>query len=105
MLAAHFECAFMHLHSTSMFLLDAFLEIEELGCFEINNDAVGPPMSEMVEHFKKVQEADRSLLVRGSFEPEDLELLVRALDPRGLFLLVMVQSEEEMRTLRSVVGL
>ena len=42
MLASHFECAFMHLHSTSMFILDAFLEIEELRCFEINHDASGP---------------------------------------------------------------
>ena len=32
-LADAFSCSFIHLHSTSMFLLDAFLEIEELSCF------------------------------------------------------------------------
>ena len=40
MLAEAFSCSLMHLHSTSMFLLDAFLEIEALLCFQINNDAV-----------------------------------------------------------------
>ena len=44
MLAGHFASSFIHLHSTSMFLLEAFLEIEEIRCFEINNDVCGPPL-------------------------------------------------------------
>ena len=34
-LACQFANSFIHLHSTSMFLLDAFLEIEEIQCFDI----------------------------------------------------------------------
>ncbi len=41
-LAGQFANSFIHLHSTSMFLLDAFLEIEEIRCCEINQDALGP---------------------------------------------------------------
>ena len=105
LLAQHFPCAFMHLHSTSMFLLDAFLEIEELRCFEINNDAAGPPLSAMVPCFRRVQSAGRALLVRGAFTPDELRLLLGSLDPKGLMLLVMVRDQREIDTLRPITGL
>ena len=105
MLAGHFGCSFIHLHSTSMFLLDAFLEIEELSCFQINNDAVGPPVAEMVPHFQKVQQAGRSLLIRGAFTPDEMGLLMDSLEARGLFLNMMVKSMEEIEVLRPIVGM
>jgi hypothetical protein len=33
--------------------------------FQINNDAIGPPVADMVPYFQKVQKAGRSLLIRG----------------------------------------
>jgi hypothetical protein len=105
MLAAAFSCSFMHLHSTSMFLLDAFLEIEELSCLQINNDAIGLPVADMVPYFQKVQKAGRSLLIRGSFTPDEMRLLMDALAPRGLFLNIMVRSMEEIEVLRPIVGM
>jgi hypothetical protein len=99
-LAGHFASAFVHLHSTSMFLLDAFLEIEEIRCFEINNDACGPPVKDMVGYFRKVQSAHRPLLIRGALTPGDLDLLMDSLEPRGLFLNIMVNSLEEIEPLR-----
>ena len=48
-IAASFECAFMHLHATSMFVLDQILEIEPLRCLEINND-VGAPRPLPLRH-------------------------------------------------------
>ena len=105
MLAAAFSCSFMHLHSTSMFLLDAFLEIEELSCFQINNDAIGPPVADMVPYFQKVQKAGRSLLIRGAFSPEEMKLLMDSLESRGLFLNIMVNSMEEIDALRPIVGM
>ena len=104
-LAAHFPCSFMHLHSTSMFLLDAFLECEEIQCFEINNDALGPPVAEMVPHFRKVQCAQKPLLIRGSFTADELRLLADTLEARGLFLNIMVRDRKETEELRPVVGL
>jgi hypothetical protein len=105
MLAGAFDCAFMHLHSTSMFLLDAFLEIEELRCLEINNDVSGPPLAQMVPHFRRVQQAGRSLLIRGSFEPDEIKLLVDKLAAEGLMLLVMVKDYDEIERLRPLVGM
>ncbi|MGD0223856.1 MAG: hypothetical protein ABSF71_16120 [Terriglobia bacterium] len=100
-LASHFASAFIHLHSSSMFLLDAFLEIEEIRCFEINNDVCGPPMREMVGYFQKVQKAHRPLLIRGALTLEDLNVLLDCLEPRGLFLNIMVNIMNEIETLRS----
>ena len=99
-LASRFASSFIHLHSTSMFLLDALLEIEEIRCFEINNDVCGPPLEDMVGYFQMVQKAHRPLLIRGSFSPEELNLLMDCLEPRGLFLNVMVNSMMEIENLR-----
>jgi hypothetical protein len=99
-LARHFANAFMHVHSTSLFLLDAFLEVEEIRCFEINKDASGPAVAAMVPFFRKVQDARRSLLIRGSFAPEELRSLTDSLDPRGLFLLIMVKDRREVDALK-----
>ena len=105
MLAAHFPNSFIHLHSTSMFLLDAFLEIGEIQCFEINQDVLGPPVAKMIPHFQKVQSARKPLLVRGSFTPDEMRLLLDSLEPRGLFLNIMVNRMEEVQALRPLMGM
>ena len=104
-LAGRYANSFLHLHSTSMFLLDAFLEIAELKCFEINNDAIGLPLAEMVPYFRMVQQAYRSLLVRGALSPNDAKLLMDSLEPRGLYLLVVVKDVREADVLRPILGM
>jgi hypothetical protein len=104
-LAAQFANSFIHLHSTSMFLLDLFLEIDEIRCFEINQDALGPPVSRMIPYFRKVQEAGKPLLIRGSFTCAELRLLVDSLEPRGLMLNIMARDMTEVEALRPIVNL
>jgi hypothetical protein len=106
-LAKQFSGSFMHLHSTSMFILDAFLEIEGLQCFEVNYEigSGGPDMKGMVPYFQKFQEANRSLVIRGSFTPDELRFLVDSLDPRGLYIYVMVENMKEVETLRPILGM
>lgn len=45
MIAASFPYTFIHLYSTSLFLLDYFLEIEEINLFEINKDVIKVPVA------------------------------------------------------------
>ena len=104
-LAGRYANSFIHLHSTSMFILDAFLEIEELKCLEINNDAIGPPLADMVPYFRTVQRAGRSLLIRGSLTPDDARMLMDSLDARGLYLLVVVKDVREAEALRPILGM
>lgn len=104
-LAGRFASSFIHLHSTSMFLLDRFLEIGEIQCFEVNQEASGPPVARMVPYFQRIQQAGKPLLIRGVFKPQELRLLIDSLEPGGLFLLLMVGSLAETEPLRPIVGL
>jgi hypothetical protein len=105
--AGHFPSAFIHLHTNSMFLYDLLLEIEELRCFQVNYEphSGGPPVAGMLPAFRKIQAADRALLVRGSFTADELRLLVDSLDPRGLYLYIMIDSRAEADALRPVLGM
>ncbi len=104
-IASLFPNSFIHLHSTSMFLLDEFLEIEEIGCFEVNNDVSGPPLEEMLPYFKRIQQADRSLLIRGAFSSSEVGMLMNALVSKGLYLYIMIEKAEEIPPLRAVLGI
>ncbi|MAG93413.1 MAG: hypothetical protein CMJ48_06655 [Planctomycetaceae bacterium] len=105
MVARQFECNFMHLHTTSMFILDAILEIEELRCIEINLESFNIPVKEMLKYYRMVQDADRSLLLRGSFTPDEMRLVCDSLDPRGLYLHVMPESPAEIDVLKQIAGM
>ena len=104
-LARHFASSFIHLHSTSMFLLDAILEIDEIQCYEVNNDALGPPVAKLLPYLQNIQAHGKPLLVRGSFTPEELRLVTDSLEPRGLFLNIMVRNLAETEPLRRIAGL
>jgi len=105
MIAKQFECSFVHLHSTSMMMLDAFLEIEELRCFEINIESFNIPVKDMIKYYKMVQQAERPLVIRGSLTEDELRLVLDSLDPRGLFLHIMPESKDEADRLKSIVGM
>jgi hypothetical protein len=95
MIAAQFECSFIHLHSTSMFLLDSFLEIEELRCFQINIEPFNIPAEGMIPYFRAVQAARRPLVVRGTPSPDELKRLLDSLAPAGLYLQLLIQEMSE----------
>ncbi|NQU24153.1 MAG: hypothetical protein HQ567_22955 [Candidatus Nealsonbacteria bacterium] len=105
MIAGQFACNFIHLHSTSMGLLDAFLDIDELRCFEINIEPFNIPVQGMIPYFQMVQDANRPLLIRGSLTEEEARLVIDSLDPRGLYLHIMLQSQEQVDVLRPILGM
>ena len=105
--AGRFAGAFIHLHTNAMFLFDLFLEVEEIRCFQVNYEphSGGPPITGMLPAFRKIQAARRPLVVRGSFSADELRILLDALDPRGLYLYIMVASRSEADGLRPVLGM
>ncbi|MBW1700150.1 MAG: hypothetical protein JRH18_15760 [Deltaproteobacteria bacterium] len=102
-MAASYPCSFIHLHSTSMYLLDAFLEIEEIRAFQMNIEPFNIPCKGMIPYFRQVQQAERPLLIRGSFEPDELKLVLDSLDPAGLYLYIMVRDEKEADILKKIL--
>ena len=91
-LASQFPCSFIHLHTSSLFLLDLFLEIEELDVIQINKDASGMEVEEIVPFFQKVQNARKRLVIRGPITKEDMKLLSSKLSPNGLLIQTILDS-------------
>jgi hypothetical protein len=104
-LASQFECAFIHLHSTSLHLLDLFLEVDEIRCFEVNYEKSGPPLPKFLEILARVQRADRPLVIRGSYTPNEIDQILATLDSAGLYLIVMVETMEEVEAIRPHLGM
>jgi len=98
--AAAFPYSLIHLHASSLFLLDRILDVEALNCIQINKDTGGTQIEWELPYFRMVQERGRRLLIRGKLTLEDLDLLRKNLSPRGLYLQVVVESPEETRGLR-----
>ncbi len=94
-----FAYSVIHLHSSSLFLVDNLLEIDTLRCIQINKDVGGSSVEEMLPYFKKVQAKGRPLLVRGKLDYKDLALLRENLSPRGLYLQIVVESTAEARAM------
>ena len=65
----------------------------------------GPPLEEMIPYYRMVQGAGKPLLLRASFTPEELRLVLDNLDPAGLYLYIMVGNLEETPPLRRVLGM
>jgi hypothetical protein len=99
-MAEAFPYAAIHLHSSSLFLLDRILDIESLGCIQINKDVGNAAIAEMMPFFKMVQARRRSLLIRGKLDAGDLALLRSQLSPDGLYLQIVVETAAETHTLR-----
>jgi hypothetical protein len=98
-MAEAFPFSAIHLHSSSLFLLDRILDIEALRCIQINKDVGNAAIAEMMPYFRMVQERKRSLLIRGKLDSADLALLRQNLSPVGLYLQIVVERAEETQKL------
>lgn len=98
--ASSFPYSVIHLHSSSLFLLDAILNVESLKCIQINKDVGGMEVSGMLPFFKKVQQCGKRLLIRGKLDHGDLTLLRSELSPNGLYLQIVVESPAETKRFR-----
>ena len=94
-LAAAFPYALIHLHNSSLFLLDHFLEIEEIDCVEINKDTTGMDLEEELPYIKKVQDRNRCVILRGNYTRRELQLMETHLDPAGLAVQIVVHHRRE----------
>jgi hypothetical protein len=85
--------------TSSLFLLDRILDVESLRSIQINKDVGNAAIAEMMPFLTMVQERNRSLLIRGKLNLDDLALLRSHLSPDGLYLQIVVEMAAEARTL------
>ena len=98
--ALAFPYSVIHLHTSSLFLLDRILRIEPLTCIQFNKDTGDVKSSEMLPFLKKVQPRGKTLLIRGQLDRDDLRSLRKELSPQGLYLQIVVENPEEVRSLQ-----
>lgn len=97
--ASSFPYNVIHLHSSSLLLLDKIVEIEAIKCIQINKDQGGWGVPKMLPLFKMVQRRGKRLLIRGNLDREDLAQLRRELSPNGLYLQIVIDSPSETKQL------
>ena len=102
-IAQAFDYSLIHLHSSSLFLIDHFLAIPEITMFEINKDICEMELPEMIPYLRKIQEHDRLLYVRGPLARDDFALINKKLAPEGLVLQTVVGGVEEGREVLETV--
>lgn len=98
-IAQEFPYSLLHLHSSSLFLLEEFLSIKEIGVFQVNRDVGEMGLQEMLPYLRKIQEKGRRLLLRGPFSGEDYRWIKEHLSPVGLIVQTVVSSPNEAKAL------
>jgi hypothetical protein len=99
-MAEAFPYAAIHLHSSSLFLLEPILDVKALDCIQINKDVGNTAVADMMPFLQMVQARNRSLLIRGKLTMDDLALLRANLSPNGLYLQIVVETATETGSLR-----
>lgn len=74
----------IHLHSSSLFLIDQFLQISQLRAFQVTKDAGRITLADMMPSLLKIQRVGKPLIVKGQFEDADYDLMKKNLSVRGL---------------------
>lgn len=87
-----------HLHSHSLFTIDALLDMPDLAVVEVNLDDVGLTIPQMIPRFQQVLKKKR-LYVWGAFTRPDLIVMKEALPTGGLALQLMAQTPEQVRAM------
>lgn len=78
----------IHLHPNPLFSLDNLLTMAGLAVIEINLDANGPSVADLLPDFRRILE-HKNLAIWGEFSDEDFRLLRENLPARGLALQIM----------------
>ena len=95
LIASSFPYSLIHLHNSSLFLIDLFLEIEEISVFQINMDATGMTLEEEIPYLKKIQYNNRCLLLRGAYTLDDLIHIKNKLSHEGLCIQIICENKSE----------
>ena len=87
----------MHIHASSLFLIENFLSVSTIKAFQVSKDAGTDSIAAMLPGLRKIQQAGRPLIVKGTFDDHDLQLMRSNLSATGLCLQPVVSNVDEAR--------
>lgn len=86
-ICASLETPIIHIHSGAIHVLDPILTVKSFAAIEISIDPHGPDVHQLIPKFQQVQQSGKPLFIQayGSLTQPELDLLLQALSPRGLY--------------------
>ena len=96
------DVPFIHLHSSCLYMIDALLADDTFAVIEVNLDHPGssPPLAQYLPALRRIQQADRPLLLWGEIDSSDWDLLQKGLSPTGLSIQPIIKRPEDIRRYR-----
>jgi len=98
------EFNLFHFHTSSLFLLNLLLEIEELKVIQVSLDTGGPKLEDIIKILKGIQEAGKCLVIKGVLNEADFISVRKELSMKGLCLQAVVSNVDEARPLQDIVN-
>lgn len=83
-----------HLHASGLHLLDCLLENQFIKILQVSKDE-GRDLEPILPALRKVQNAGKCLLLKGRLNNDDLTLIKKSLDVRGLCIQAVVLTQKE----------
>ncbi len=85
----------MHLHTTSLHLLDYFLNQGNIGIIQISKDDGFEDISKLVRSLQEIQTREKCLILRGVFSREELFLIRQKVSPTGFCIHSVVKTKQQ----------
>jgi hypothetical protein len=98
-----YKYTMMHLHPSSFHLLDDILSNENLRAVEINKDADGPSVRQMLDQYRKVLEKKRCLVIWGELSEEDIQCVLDNLPLEGVYFNILPPDFESAQRLNKLL--
>jgi hypothetical protein len=83
-IAAAFDYSLLHLHSASLHILGAVLEIPKLNAVNVVVDPSGPTVDALIADLRRIQKAGKALHLHGDLSEQEIEHVKENLSPDGL---------------------
>jgi hypothetical protein len=94
-IAAAFEYSLIHLHSASLHILGAVLDIPGLNAVNIVVDPTGPNLDVIIPDLRRIQQAGKALHLHGDLSEHEIELVNENLSPDGLCIWIVREENYE----------
>ena len=94
-IVSKFDYSTIHLHSKSLHTVDAIID-SPIRAVQVSIDPqpYGPTIAELLPTFVRMQ-AKKPILIDGPMMQSEFDELLRTLSPRGLYILAMIESEDD----------
>lgn len=84
-----------HTHATAMFIMDKIVKNKNLSIVQVSKDEGDTTLSDLLEGMKTIQKAGMGVLIKGKLDHDDIDLMRKHLDKRGLAIGCVVGSRQE----------